>query len=144
VKRPQAGFTLVELMIVVVVVGILAAIAVPVYQNYAIRAKVSEALALAGACTTAISDYAATNARMPADTAASGCEGIAPTQYVASLEVADGVITITMAVSASLGGASGGSITMSPTLNGSSAITAWTCAPDTMQSQYLPNVCRGG
>jgi type IV pilus assembly protein PilA len=142
-KRTQQAFTLIELMIVVAIVGILAAIAVPAYQTYAIRAKISEALAAAGACTTSIADYLANTNGLPHDLTAAGCAGLAPTQYIQSIDVNDGVITVTMVASAELGGAAGTSLKMSPSLNASNTITAWTCAPDTMPSKYLPGPCRG-
>jgi type IV pilus assembly protein PilA len=142
-KRTQQAFTLIELMIVVAIVGILAAIAVPAYQTYAIRAKISEALAAAGACTTSIADYLANNATLPHTVDAAGCAGLAPTQYIESLDVLDGVITVTMVTSAKLGGASGGTLTMSPTLSAGNTISAWTCAPGTIPANLLPGPCRG-
>src|SRR5882757_2289554 len=94
-KRIQQGFTLIELMIVVAIVGILAAIALPAYQDYAIRARVSEALAAAGACKTSIAEYAASRGTLPASITQSGCSSNA-TQYVAGLDVSStGVITVT-------------------------------------------------
>ena len=79
-KRVQQGFTLIELMIVVAIVGILAAIALPAYQDYTVRARVSEALAAAGACKTQISEYQQARQAMPADAAAAGCNDVA-TKY---------------------------------------------------------------
>jgi type IV pilus assembly protein PilA len=81
-KQIQKGFTLIELMIVVAIVGILAAIALPAYQDYTIRARVSEAAAAAGACKTAVAEYYASNAALPADTSTAGCSGTsANTQF---------------------------------------------------------------
>jgi type IV pilus assembly protein PilA len=76
-KRVQQGFTLIELMIVVAIVGILAAIALPAYQDYTIRSRVSEALAAAGACKTQISEYVASRGTVPAVRTASGCSDTA-------------------------------------------------------------------
>ena len=75
-KRIQQGFTLIELMIVVAIVGILAAIALPAYQDYTIRARVSEALAAAGACKTQITEYQQARQAMPTG-AAAGCNDVA-------------------------------------------------------------------
>src|SRR5213079_851433 len=107
-KRIQQGFTLIELMIVVAIVGILAAIALPAYQDYTIRARVSEAAAAAGACKTAVAEYVATNGgTMPSSTSQAGCSSTtAATQFVASTEVGNsGVITVTLSADTKLGGA---------------------------------------
>jgi type IV pilus assembly protein PilA len=80
-KRAQQGFTLIELMIVVAIVGILAAIAIPAYSDYVVRSKQSEAEAAIAACKTSVAEYVATHADVPADNDAAGCSNTA-TQYV--------------------------------------------------------------
>ena len=142
VARPEPrGLTLIELMIVVAVVAILAAVAIPTYQSYTIRSKIAEALGLMGACKTAVTDYLATNGGLPPDLGASGCASYAGTQYVSGIDVADGVITMTMATRSDLGGASGGTLKLEPTLN-SNRITSWRCSPDTIPTTLLPGPCR--
>ncbi|MGZ5036893.1 MAG: pilin, partial [Usitatibacter sp.] len=71
-KKVQQGFTLIELMIVVAIIGILAAIAIPAYQDYTIRAKVTELINAAGVCKTSVAEYYQTKGAMPPDITTSG------------------------------------------------------------------------
>lgn len=99
-KQVQKGFTLIELMIVVAIIGILAAIAIPAYQDYTIRSQVSEGLTLAASAKTAVSEFYAQTGRPPANRIEAGM-GTTDTpedtkgNYVGSLGVVDGVITVT-------------------------------------------------
>src|SRR5882757_5729924 len=90
----QSGFSLIELMIVVAILGILAAIAIPAYQDYVVRSKMSEPIAALAACKTSVAEYASVKAIYPADAASAGCSEVLTT-YLASLTVSDGVITAT-------------------------------------------------
>jgi len=102
-KTLQKGFTLIELMIVVAIVGILAAVAIPAYQDYLKRSKISEVAAALAACKTSYAEYVAANAtQLPPDINAAGCSGVGSTggnvsTYVALMAVngADIVATIT-------------------------------------------------
>ena len=96
-KQLQQGFTLIELMIVVAIIGILAAVALPAYQDYTVRAKVTEGLSLAGSAKTAVSENAANGANL-----SSGWSAPSSTTNVSTLAVsgANGEITITYSAAA--------------------------------------------
>jgi type IV pilus assembly protein PilA len=97
-KNSQSGFTLIELMIVVAIIGILACLAIPAYQNYTIRAQVTEGLNLAGDWKVAIADFYANNGTWPSMTDLSDMAPSVGT-YVSSVTVTSGVITITYGTS---------------------------------------------
>jgi len=87
-KRTNSGFTLIELMIVVAIVGVLSAIALPTYANYLVRSKTSEAVAAVAACKTSYAEYVSTKNAFPADAETAGCSNTA-SQFVAKVEVLD-------------------------------------------------------
>ncbi len=142
-KRVQKGFTLIELMIVVAIIGILAAIAIPAYQDYIVRSRVTEGLSIASAAETTIAE----NAGNAAADLSKGWTSPAATTNVASVVVSTvGVITVTMTAAAK-----GVVLTLSPKSAGtalavssvpSDAIT-WTCAVSTnANNKYVPSNCR--
>jgi type IV pilus assembly protein PilA len=136
------GFTLIELMIVVAIVGILATIAIPAYQDYLVRSKVSELAATVAQCKTAVTEYLTSKSVLPLDLPASGCSSTA-TVYGTGMDVAAGVISL--AATAKVGGnpdQTGSTYVLSPNIAGSTSITSWDCTQSTIIAKYLPAVCR--
>ena len=142
-QRETSGFTLIELMIVVAIIAILAAIAIPAYQNYLIRAQVSEGFSLADSVKVAVWEYYASSGKLPPSNQSAGLvsSGSITGNYVSSVNVATGVIKVFFGPKANsqLVGTSN-YLVMSPTA-GSGSIT-WACTPSTINSSYLPTSCR--
>ena len=139
-KKVQQGFTLIELMIVVAIIGILAAIAIPAYQDYIVRSKVTELINAAGVCKTSVAEFHQTQARMPLNDTEAGCSSVG-TANSAAPTVAGG--TITVAAAGSLAAQAPGNVVYLPVVNATSnAICAWDCSTSTIASKYLPAACR--
>ena len=163
-RTMQQGFTLIELMIVVAIIGILAAVALPAYQDYTIRAKLSEVVLASSACRTGISEsvQSATGSSLPAadnwgcEQNTGGTAASAPTKYVLSVKTgSDGAITIKTTAAADLKDAASKSIVLTPYVDDNNALAngdvgktifKWKCGPATTDGvpiKYLPASCRG-
>jgi type IV pilus assembly protein PilA len=148
-SKQQKGFTLIELMIVVAIIGILAAIGIPAYQDYMNRSKVSEAMAAAAACKTSVAEYAAANGTLPDSADTAGC-GSTATKYVSAIAVSDGIISVTLQNVAA--GANGKKLILSPAKDAAvsaaaadgDTILGWHCGTDAAAADYkfFPASCR--
>ncbi|CAI08338.1 pilin [Aromatoleum aromaticum] len=143
-KKVQQGFTLIELMIVVAIIGILAAVAIPAYTDYTARAKVTEAVGALAAAKTSVSEYYISEAVMPADATAAGINTGALGSYVngvAYTKTSDTVgvieVTLTSGITTDLNGKK-----FKMTGTGSAQGVAWVCATTDAPAKYLPASCR--
>lgn len=142
-RSVQKGFTLIELMIVVAIIGILAAVALPAYQDYTVRAKTSEVVLQASGAKTAVAEAYQTLGHMPANATSAGMTAATTSPYVASLGFTTGTnaATITATASGKEPKMSNGTVTLAGTADSTSGVIAWVCS-GTITPKYLPANCR--
>ncbi len=154
-KKAEHGFTLIELMIVVAIIGILAAIAIPAYQDYMVRAKVTELVNAAGVCKTSVGDYYQTKGVMPPDATAAGCTNQSTANAAPAVVAATGIISMNAvgSLAIQLTGAGSGTVLAYAPLDdtgalaaGGAPIAAWNCTAaksgSTINPKFLPANCR--
>ena len=145
-KTIQKGFTLIELMIVVAIIGILAAVALPAYQDYTVRAKVSEGLIAASAARTAVSEVYANAGRMLASAPSMNIQ-TQDSQWVASVgwdpgDDNSGDVVVTLKDVAGLGAARNTTLILRASGNSTTGAVSWLCGKGTINSKYLPGSCK--
>lgn len=141
-NQMQKGFTLIELMIVVAIIGILAAVAIPAYQDYTVRAKVSEGLGLSAATKASVAETWASKGRFYPSNLSIGLPAAASINgnSIRSVAQVSGVITITMAATGLPTNVAGDTYVLSATT--SAGGVKWKCKTGTIETKYLPSECR--
>ena len=143
----QGGFTLIELMIVIAIIGILAAIALPAYQDYTVRAKMSEPMAAMAEAKTSISEYLAARGVLPDDAAQAGINSFPNKEIVKSvLYTSAGGGLITAVVQDGVVPTDTTTFVLSGTVDTTDRTIQWRCkegGDDQIEAKYLPSTCRG-
>lgn len=141
-QRLSAGFTLIELMIVVAIIAILAAIAIPAYQDYVIRTQVAEGMILSTGAKAAVWDFFSNTGRYPPSNQSAGLatNTAISGNYVSSVDATGGVIVVAYNGPKANISISQQVLKLSPTSHAGSI--SWTCTPSTLASKYLPTACR--
>lgn len=138
----QTGFTLIELMLVVAIIAILTAIALPAYQDFTARAQMAEALTLAGGSRASVTEYWWNHGKAPANNAQAGVSDSIKGNHVKEVLVNNGVITATMRNDNVAAPLRGKTLSLTPTFPSSTqGSVIWTCSTDAAP-RYVPSSCR--
>lgn len=145
-KQVQKGFTLIELMIVVAIIGILAAVALPAYQDYTARSQVSEALSLAAGPQTAVTEFWSNKGYLPASNASAGLSAAASIsgKYVTTVTVTGGIVIAKIKATGVAKGIGSGELALSPLTTAGSV--KWACTTrhtsTALKDKFIPSSCR--
>jgi len=146
-NKVQSGFTLIELMIVVAIVGILAAVAVPAYQDYTVRAKVTEGLSLASGAQTAVVEQYISSGTWPENNLTAGLPATMAADNVTSVNVANtgcgtnavGCIIVVYSIPQMVNGTGA---TLNLDAIDTNGVITWACNSGTIEPNFLPSICR--
>ncbi len=132
----QKGFTLIELMIVVAIIGILAAVALPAYQDYTVRAKVTEVILAASGAKTGVAEAAATYGSLPSSAQFTAVNQMS--KYVSGVSWNGTLITANATGDANI---TGSTITLQPSIDSATSVLSWTCSGN-INTKYRPSSCK--
>ena len=139
-KAVQKGFTLIELMIVVAIIGILAAVAIPAYQDYIARAQMSEAVTLMGGAKTPLSEYIADKGGIPS--AITDVVGTVSGKYVAGIALGGDATSVYLTATMGTSGVNSAIQGKTVQLTSGDGAKSWNCTPGNVGTKYLPAACR--
>lgn len=141
-KTMQKGFTLIELMIVVAIIGILAAVALPAYQDYMTRSKLTEPMGFLDGAKVSIAEYYATNGKYPTDASDAGLPGVGNAKYTKALDWNGTALSATIQGTGTT--VDTHKLILTPTVDATSKVLTWACSTDasTTEFKFLPSNCR--